>query len=480
MDRLRRLAVASILVLSCSGLNVAGPDPSVCTPFPPDTVTTRWPDALTLVLGSADEVWVGRSVEDGCSYLEIPFTALTIGTRDSTVASPISSASDGLPLTIVPSRPGRTWVVFEAADLMDSIRVSVPDTFALAGADALAAGGAQSCAMEGSGRIMCWGGDQSELLGGQGDPAVGTCHGAPCSPMPKPVDIQAEQLFLGFEQHCFRNAAGLTCRRWGSDETVSDPALTSVSIGGNHVCGLTAGGEAHCWGSNDVGQLGDGQLGTPASAPRPVRGSQTWVSLDARLNSTCGVTSEGHLYCWGALPADVSGTGTCEVSVGGKGADPVYGPCTNIPFRIPMGGGLDGDTLLAEVAARCLRTTGGGVLCAPDGRTRFWRVASPGSFSSIGAGSRHFCGLTAGGEAQCWGSNDLGQLGSSRADSDVPAPVDGGHVFTDLALGDVHSCGLTASAEVWCWGGNRQGQVSGSILDPRVVLPRKVRGQGGS
>ena len=477
MDGLRRLVVLGILIGSCSGLGTEpDPDQFGCTVTAPDTMTMWWPDRMTLVLGSADDVWIERAVEDGCSYEPLPLAGLTIETRDPTVATVTPQGDNGGRVT--PERPGQTWVVFAAPGLADSIPVSVPDTFPMADVKALAAGGARSCAVDDSGQVFCWGGDYSGLLGGPDDPAVGTCYGTPCSPMPKPLGVTAEQVFLGFDRECLLDALGMSCREFGSWRDLSSLGLVSVTVGTTHRCGLTEAGAAYCWGSNEAGQLGGGRIGSDFDEPGEVFGEHTWASLDAGDSSTCGVDNGGRLYCWGVLPTDVPGVTQCELSPGYKSSDPVYAPCAGDPVRIAMGEALGADTLLASIAGRCALTTTGAVLCAPVGSSRFSRLAPPGSFVSIHAGLQHHCGLTADGVARCWGQNDVGQLGTAPGGgADTPATVAGGHRFTDLALGDMHSCGLTTAREVWCWGGNDVGQASGSILEVSTG-PRKVRGQG--
>lgn len=78
-----------------------------------------------------------------------------------------------------------------------------------------------------------------------------------------------------------------------------------------HTCGLTTDGAAYCWGHGDSGRLGvepdsvadDCPLSNSAncslSAVR-VSGGLTFVSLTVGGNHACGLTEEGQTYCWGS------------------------------------------------------------------------------------------------------------------------------------------------------------------------------------
>jgi alpha-tubulin suppressor-like RCC1 family protein len=78
--------------------------------------------------------------------------------------------------------------------------------------------------------------------------------------------------------------------------------FASISPGDQHTCGLTPVGQAYCWGNGVNGQLGIGNPGSDARrlTPVPVTGGLTFVSLSAGTSHTCGVTTEGQTYCWGA------------------------------------------------------------------------------------------------------------------------------------------------------------------------------------
>lgn len=76
------------------------------------------------------------------------------------------------------------------------------------------------------------------------------------------------------------------------------------------------------------------------------------------------------------------------------------------------------------------------------------------------------------GAAYCWGRNALGN-GTTQG-SPVPVPVSGGLTFTMLATGDTHTCGLTGGGVAYCWGSDNYDQLGngsgGASLTPGVVL----------
>ena len=73
-----------------------------------------------------------------------------------------------------------------------------------------------------------------------------------------------------------------------------------VSAGDYHACAETTGNRAYCWGSgNSAGSLGDGTLNNHL-APVAVVGGLFFSQVSAGGAHSCGKTSEGRAYCWGA------------------------------------------------------------------------------------------------------------------------------------------------------------------------------------
>jgi len=143
-------------------------------------------------------------------------------------------------------------------------------------------------------------------------------------------------------------------------------------------------------------------------------------------------------------------------------------------------------------AHTCALTTAGAVKCwghnnigqLGDGSTtqRWTPVAVAGLGSgvvSVAAGDYHTCALTTAGAVQCWGNNNLGQLGDgSTTPSSTPVAVAGlGSGVVSVAAGSTHTCALTTAGGVQCWGENNSGKLGDGSTSKRTT-PVAVAGLG--
>jgi alpha-tubulin suppressor-like RCC1 family protein/WD40 repeat protein len=249
-----------------------------------------------------------------------------------------------------------------------------------------------------------------------------------------------------------------------------DIGLQRVDAGGNHTCGVTTGGQAYCWGDNDDGQLGDGQLYPVDSfVPTPVVGGLIFSSMSAGGHHTCGVVTGGQAFCWGLDTAGQLGDGTR----------------TNHSAPVPVAGGLTFASVSVGADHACGATTDGLAHCwgfngsgrLGDGSVTDKSTPAPVSgglvFASLSAGGEHTCGVTTGGQAYCWGDNSFGQLGDGTlTDRYTPTVVASGLAFASVSAGYAHTCGLTTGGQVYCWGWNRDGQLGdGTPTDKSAPTP---------
>ena len=208
--------------------------------------------------------------------------------RDPTIASDVGAPAGRLspsgpgapnhPTRIIQAlAPGRTFLVVEVGGLVDSLAVFVPDTVVMGSVTHLAAGGDASCAVSEGGIALCWGDGGGSVLGPPwSDPAIGTCWGSPCSPMPVPRQTDARSVQVGGSHACSLDTFG-SAWCWGDGpgpRSVFDPvavssgvAFTTLTVGARHTCGLTSAGAAYCWGASSGGRLGGNQRAGLVATP---------------------------------------------------------------------------------------------------------------------------------------------------------------------------------------------------------------------
>jgi hypothetical protein len=203
----------------------------------------------------------------------------------------------------------------------------------------VSAGNRHSCAVTTAGGAWCWG---RNVAGELGD---GTSTNSSVPVAVSGLGSGVEQISAGgvFHSCAVTTAGGAWC--WGDNTSgaVGDGSVTSssvpvsvfglgsgvaqISTGGftdgvdvfANSCAVTTSGTASCWGSNSVGQLGDGGSEASSSVPVAVVSQSTaWSQLSMGFDHSCAVTTAGTAHCWGSSNFGMLGDG----NVGG-GSTPV-------------------------------------------------------------------------------------------------------------------------------------------------------------
>lgn len=184
-----------------------------------------------------------------------------------------------------------------------------------------------------------------------------------------------------------------------------------ISAGVTHTCGLRTDGTVWCWGDTyPMWSQYPAQVGTDSD----------WISISSGYESACALKADHSLWCWGDDDAGQLGDGTRN--------------STQTPVQ----------------------------------------VGTHSDWTSVSAGNRFTCGIRADGTAWCWGSNDFDALGDGTAGgiSDVPVQVgsDSDSDWGSISAGYTLACGLHTDGSAWCWGSVANTRVpDGSLGDGKTL-----------
>jgi alpha-tubulin suppressor-like RCC1 family protein len=233
-----------------------------------------------------------------------------------------------------------------------------------------------------NGAVFSWGNGTYGQLGNGTAPAVQLTP-VPVSP---PLNSGVAKISSGSNNSCAIQGGTLYC--WGTAAFVGNgnapgnqttpvavaglPAspiqVVDVSVGNMTTCAVTSDGALYCWGFNTYGTVGDGTLGTPRYTPIQIFASGV-TAVSVGYYATCAIVNGG-VQCWGLI------------TYGQLGMDPATPSVSTSPHPVPN---------------------------------------LTGTATAISVGDKHACAIVDG-VLRCWGTNSSGQLGNGTT-VDNYAPV---------------------------------------------------------
>ncbi len=205
-------------------------------------------------------------------------------------------------------------------------RVPVP-VAGLSGVKAIAAGYDDSFALLEDGTVAAWGSDEFGYLGVAGEFGDTCAHGlARCQPTPTLVRTASGEVLKG---------------------------VTAIAAGSGHALALLEDGTVVGWGTDNTGEVGDGQQEDKYAAV-PVVGLSGVTALGAGYDTSAALLSDGTVETWGTNSDGELGVGTdtgperCSLNSPGT-------PCSTVPVAVPglsgveeLGVGSEDDVVLLE------------------------------------------------------------------------------------------------------------------------------------
>lgn len=189
----------------------------------------------------------------------------------------------------------------------------------LANATSISAGGYHSCAILGSGAIDCWGDNEYGQLGnGQ---VTNSATPVAVSGITDAVSVSTGSyhtcaVLKAGTVYCWGfNLFGQLGQEGMTDQSTPQMVsgitdAVSVSAGGFHTCVLLRSGSVECWGESSYGQLGNGRFASDSATPVVVKGIQNATAVSAGFLHSCARLRTGTIKCWGSNHVGELGDGT--------------------------------------------------------------------------------------------------------------------------------------------------------------------------
>jgi alpha-tubulin suppressor-like RCC1 family protein len=279
------------------------------------------------------------------------------------------------------------------------------------------------------------------------------------------------------------------------------PAVLQIATGYTHSCAILLDGSVKCWGANDYGQLGLGDITSRGYQPGQMGAALPTVNLGTGRTAvaiapghtyTCALLDNATVKCWGAGSA--LGLG----DLANRGDDP--GEMGDALPAVSLGTGRTATAIAAgghtcaildNAQLKCWGDNSFGELGLANGTTSTRgdgpnemgnslpavNLGAGRSAVSIAVNDQTSCAVLDNGTAKCWGNGSLGSLGQGNQTTygvavgsmgDNLPPIDLGTGRTAIAIGAglQFNCALLDDASVKCWGLAYRGQLGlGDIVD---------------
>lgn len=257
--------------------------------------------------------------------------------------------------------------------------------------------------------------------------------------------------------------------------------FTNVAGGEAHSLAVDQHGHGWAWGSNDLGEIGDGTTVYIRDVPTAVYmpADTVFVGVWGGMDLSLALDPEGSAWGWGS-----NGRG----KLGGYPGDRSY---------VPVPVGMPSETRFTALSAGIAH----GVALDQDGNAWAWganahgqigdttfgadrpvptAVAMPSgiTFTAIDAGYEHSLALDRNGNAWAWGDDSYGQVGDGTTGSVRAGPtavvMPQGITFTAVSAGRNHSLALDQDGNAWAWGDNDYGQLGDTTFHNQRLVPTAV------
>ena len=239
--------------------------------------------------------------------------------------------------------------------------------------------------------------------------------------------------------------------------------VTKIVSGSKHMCALLQSQEIKCWGRNNVGQLGQGDLRSPTHllgnlgdnrnemgvnlAVINAAGQTRFKDVFAGYGNSCAIDINDRLYCWGQNANGQLAQGNISSFL-----PPSEIVVSLDPDEYPVSMGIGASFMCSVLGHRTEPSLNGNVKCwGFGGRGNLGYPYEPvGHFSGFGIASSN---------------NNIGDSAFDTSVANLPYVNLGARQVTQVTAGHSHTCFLLDNAKVKCVGRNDRGPIGIGRLD---------------
>lgn len=245
-----------------------------------------------------------------------------------------------------------------------------------------------------------------------------------------------------------------------------DTAWKDISSYNDISCGVRTDGTLWCWGYDKYSYLQT--LGASVLIePLQIGSSKDWNDVEVGYEHICAVKTDSTLHCWGENDKGQLGLDSTDFQ---DSPQQVTGNWKKVSTGYYHTCGIKTDDTLW-----CWGKNSGGEIGDNSTIQKNGPIqVESNTWSNVSAGREFTCGIKSDETLWCWGDNSDYKLGNGTTNDELLPFNTSSQSFKDVVAGIYHVCAIKTDGTLWCWGANNEGEVGNNDSGNAVETPLQI------